>query len=256
MLSLEMELYSEVLHGDGEVRIYLPDRSEPPYDVLWLFHGAFGEGAESVLLSSVVRYAENRGMAVIAPTCYLGVYTDMVYGENGYSFVRDLTEKLPRLLSCLSTQREHNYLMGISMGGHGTFKLGLEFPDRFAGLCGFSSPVDMVYTMQLLESGNHPGGHELFDAFGSSEAYRYTSGDVLYQAQQLQHRGVSLPKMALCWGDDEFAGPECARHKKEFEKIGIRLFTLIGHGGHNFDTWDPMMERVLDYLREEESPCR
>ncbi|MBR5070326.1 MAG: hypothetical protein IKX27_00290 [Oscillospiraceae bacterium] len=243
---------SVTLGGEGEFGVFLPRNARTPYKTLWLLHGAFGDFFESIQYSSVLMYAEQRGMAVVAPSSYMGVYTDMVYGEKGYSFVKEVLETAPKLFSCLSTKREDSYLMGISMGGHGTFKLAMEFPERFAGACGFSSPVDMVYTMGLLESGNHGGGHELFDAFGSSEMYRDTVGDVIGNLRKNLKAGRKLPRMALCWGDTDHARFEDERVKGIFDELGVKLYSRVGPGGHNFDTWDPMMEEVLDYLMEGE----
>jgi len=248
----EIQFESEVLGGSGEFAVYLPDRGEKPYKVLWLLHGAFGQYSESVENSSVIRYAHHRGMAVVAPSSYMGVYTDMVYGENGYSFVKEVWEKAPKLFTCLSQKREDNFLMGISMGGHGSFKLAMEHPESFAGACGFSSPVDMVFTMGLLENGKHGGGHELYDAFGSSKAYEGTVGDVIGMAKRNLAEGKVLPRMALCWGDSEHAGAEDSRIEKIFRELGIPLFTKIGRGGHSFDTWDPLLPEVLDYMTEVE----
>ena len=198
MAFFKVQFSSEVLGGEGEFAVFLPRNAEPPYRVLWLLHGAFGDFFESIEYSSVLMYAEQRGLAVVAPSSYMGVYTDMVYGEKGYSFVKEVLEKAPKLFRCLSEERDDSYLMGISMGGHGTFKLAAEMPERFRGACGFSSPVDMVYTMSLLESGNHGGGHELYDAFGSSDAYRNTVGDVITNLRNDLEAGKKLPRLALC----------------------------------------------------------
>ncbi len=245
-----VQFRSEVLNGDGEFAVFLPRNSRPPYKVLWLLHGAFAEFSESFQYTSICMYAEKRGMAIVAPSSYMGVYTDMVYGEHGYSFVEEVMEKAPKLFRCLSTERSDNFLMGISMGGHGAFKAAMNHPDRFYGAAGFSSPVDMVFTMTLLEQGKHGGGHELYDAFGSSEMYRGSVGDVVSLAKKHLADGTQLPRFSLCWGDNEHAGSEDSRIKKIFDELGIEMFTKVGHGGHNFDTWDPMMEECLDYIME------
>jgi len=237
MSFLNVRFYSNILEGDGEFAVFLPRNTAPPYH-------------ESFQYTSICMYAEKRGMAIVAPSSYMGVYTDMVYGEKGYSFVEEVLDKAPKLFTSLSTERKDNYIMGISMGGHGSFKLAMNHPEKFYGACGFSSPVDMVYTMSLLESGQHGGGHELFDAFGSSEAYRDSVGDVVSLAKENLNKGITLPRLSLCWGDDEHAGPECSRLKQIFDELGIEMYSRIGHGGHNFDTWDPMMEEVLDYITE------
>ena len=250
MQFFHVQFQSEALKGDGEFGVFLPNQATAPYKVLWLLHGAFSEYGESIINSSIARYAESRGMAVVCPSSYLGVYTDMIYGENGYSFVKEVVEKAPKLFKKLSTRREDNFLMGISMGGHGSFKLAMEFPERFYGAAAFSSPIDMVYTMTLLENGQHGGGHELFDAFGSSEQYSGTVGDVLFMAEQNIAMGKPLPRLSLCWGDNEMAGHEDSRIEQIFRERGIPLFTKIAPGGHNFDTWDPLVPEVLDYISE------
>ncbi len=251
----EMQYYhiqfeSEVLKSDAEFGVFLPDRAQAQYKVLWLLHGAFSEYGDSVIQSSITRYAEARGMAVVAPSSYLGVYTDMAYGEAGYSYVKEVVEKAPKLFTKLSARREDNYLMGISMGGHGSFKLAMELPERFYGAAAFSSPIDMVYTMTLLENGQHGGGHELFDAFESSEACRGTVRDVVFLAEKNLAEGKALPRLSLCWGDDEMAGHEDSRIERIFREKGIPLFTKIAPGGHNFFTWDPLVPEVLSYLME------
>ena len=248
MALFRVQFESEVLGGEGEFGVFLPRGAKPPYKVLWLLHGAFAEYVESMEYSSVCMYAEQRGLAIVAPSSYMGVYTDMVYGEKGYSYVKEVLEKAPKLFRCLSTERDDSYLMGISMGGHGTFKLAMEFPERFHGACGFSSPIDMVYTMSILEKGEHFGGHELFDAFGSSARYRDTVGDVVAMARKNLEEGIELPRLSLCWGDADHAAPEDVRLTEIFDGMGIEMYSRVGPGGHNFDTWDPMMEEVLDYI--------
>lgn len=243
-----VQFESETLGGEGEFAVYLPAAQADSYPVLWVLHGAFAQYSESFENSSLCRYAENRGMAIVAPSSYLGVYQDMVYGENGYSFVREVFEKAPKLFTKLSLKPEENFLMGISMGGYGSFKLAMEFPERFLGAAGFSSPVDMVFTMGLLEGGKHGGGHELYDAFGSSEGLRGTVSDVIGMAEKNLAEGRKLPRLALCWGDSEMAGMEDSRASGIFRELGIRIYTRIGHGGHSFDTWDAQIPKVLDYL--------
>jgi S-formylglutathione hydrolase FrmB len=252
MSFFKVQFRSDILSGEGEFGVFLPRNAQPPYKVLWLLHGAFGDFTESIQYTSVLMYAERRGLAVVAPSSYMGVYTDMVYGEKGYSFVKEVLEKAPKLFRCLSEKREDSYLMGISMGGHGTFKLAAEMPERFRGACGFSSPVDMVYTMSILEKGEHFGGHELFDAFGSSAAYSGTVGDVISNLKRDLQEGRQLPRLALCWGDSDHAAPEDERVKEILDQLGVKLYYRVGPGGHEFDTWDPMMQEVLDYLMKEE----
>ena len=53
-------------------------------------------------------------------------------------------------------------------------------------------------------------------------------------------------------GDADHAAFEDERVMKIFDELGVKVYSRVGPGGHNFDTWDPMMEEVLDYLMEGE----
>lgn len=248
MAIFHIQYPSKVLGGEGEFLVILPERAPRPYKVLWLLHGAFGEAYGSIWDSSIIRYALNRGLAIVAPSSYMGVYTDMIYGEAGYSLVKEVLEIAPKLCPCLSVKPEDSFLMGISMGGHGSFKLALEFPERFAATSAFSSPIDMVGVMTALAEGRHGGGHELVDAFGSADAYRGTIGDILHRAKSLKDAGSPMPRMFLAWGDNEHASGECNVVAKCFAEWGIPLESRVGVGGHSFDTWDPMLPKVLDWM--------
>ena len=54
------------------------------------------------------------------------------------------------------------------------------------------------------------------------------------------------------WGDSDHAAPEDERVKEILDQLGVKLYSRVGPGGHEFDTWDPMMQEVLDYLMKEE----
>ncbi len=247
---------SPVLGGEGEYGVFIPDRpcGEDGYPVLWLLHGAFGDYAQSLLYSPVIGFCNERNIAVVAPTSYLGVYTDMVYGEKGYSFVEEVFDHAPELFKKLSAKKEDNAVMGISMGGHGAYKLTLARPDRICGCIGFSSPLDMVYTMTLLETGRHGGGHELYDAFGSSAAYAGSKGDVLSILRRKKEAGEEIPRLFLGWGSEDHARFEDMRFVDELNASGIPVRTKVMPGGHEFTTWNPMMEEAIDYVFGKEEP--
>ena len=243
---------SEALGGEGEFGVFLPEkwRDAEELKVLYLLHGAFSEYQSSLLFSSVARYCDARNMAIVAPSSHLGVYCDMAHGEKGYSMVKEVIRLSGSMFPVLPQDPGKSFLLGISMGGHGAFKLAMEFPDRFSAAAACSSPVDIVATMELLESGMHFGGAELFHTFGSAEACRGTERDVIHMAAQHAARGTHLPRLFLCWGDADHAKAEDLVTVQKFRGMGIPLTTREGRGGHSFDTWDPMLEGILDWMLE------
>ena len=252
MTLYHIQYRSEALGGEGELGVFLPEkwRNTESLKVLFLLHGAFSEYKSSLLFSSVARYCDTRNMAVVAPSSHLGVYCDMEYGEKSYSMVREAVSLSGRLFPVLPQDREKRFLLGISMGGHGAFKLAMEYPDRFSAAAACSSPIDIVATMELLESGKHFGGAELFHTFGSADACRGSNRDVIHMAAQHAARGTRLPRLFLCWGDEDHAKAEDLMTAEKFREMGIPLTTRVGRGGHNFDMWDPLLEGILDWMLE------
>jgi len=251
MTLFNVQYLSAALGGEGEFGVFLPQawRDQATLKVLFLLHGAFSEYKSTLLYSSIARYCDARNMAIVAPSSHLGVYTDMVHGERGYSLLKEVVDLCARMFPVLPTESKRRFLLGISMGGHGAFKLAMERPDQFSAAAACSSPIDVVRTMELLETGRHfGGGAELFHAFQSSQAYRGTQGDVIEMARQHQLRGQKLPRLFLCWGDADHARPEDLATVEKFKGLGIPLTTKEGKGGHNFDLWDPLLEGILDWM--------
>lgn len=248
---INVQYLSTALGGEGEFGVYLPEkwRDAKTLKVLFLLHGAFSEYKSSFLYSSLARYCETRNMAIVAPSSHLGVYTDMIHGENGYSMLKEVVALSGKMFPALPSEPEKRFILGISMGGHGAFKLTMEQPDQFSAVAACSSPIDVVRTMELLESGEHfGGGAELFHAFQSANTYRGTQGDVIEMARKLKQEGRHIPRLFLCWGDEDHAKPEDLVTVEKFKELGIPLTTREGIGGHNFDMWDPLLEGILDWM--------
>ena len=252
MTLYHVQYLSDALGGEGEFGVFLPEkwRSGGDLKVLYLLHGAFSEYKGSLLYSALARWCDHRNMAIVAPSSHLGVYCDMAHGERGYSMVKEVLSLSAGMFPVLPQDPDRSFLLGISMGGHGTFKLAMEFPDRFRAAAACSSPIDIVATMELLESGRHFGGGELFHTFESADACRGTHRDVLWMAEQHVLHGDHLPRLLLCWGDQDHAQPEDLVTVEKFRKLGIPLTTMIGRGGHNFDMWDSLLENILDWMLE------
>ena len=85
-------------------------------------HGAGVEG-----IGQAEAYAGKPGLHIVAPT------NRRPYGFDWEDWGRlDALEVLERAQEDLQTDPRRTYLTGHSMGGHGTWHLGVTFPDRFA----------------------------------------------------------------------------------------------------------------------------
>jgi len=113
-----------------EITVFVPGHYEPqtPAPLLLALHGAGGDGRHEY--RRWVETAEALGMIVVAPSD--------AKEEAGYAFTpRERALNLAvvrwaRRRFRIDENRVH--VTGISAGGHGTWDLGLRYPDRFASL--------------------------------------------------------------------------------------------------------------------------
>lgn len=251
-----VQIHSEVLQAEQECIVTLPDTAisqrQTPIPTLWVLHGAFGDGMSSHNLVSLEREAGARGLATVHPSVYHGFYMDMAYGERWYTFLsQELRPRVQGLFPRLSHER--NALLGLSLGGYGAFKWALNEPERFEAAGAFSSPLDMRLVMNRLEHGLHPGGHDLFDAFGSEARVAGSRDDVLDLLHGLLANGGHVPRLFQLCGTEDFAWEENVLARDQMRAMGATLTFRSGTGGHTNAFWDAHLTEFLDWLGKEEA---
>ena len=107
--------------------------SKKPGLVLTL-HGAAVEA-----IGQAEAYAPKPGLHIVAPT------NRRPYGFDWEDWGRlDALEVLDLAQRTLQTDPRRTYLTGHSMGGHGTWHLGVTFPDRFAAIAPSAGWISMM----------------------------------------------------------------------------------------------------------------
>lgn len=118
-----------VSHIDGSVQYYGLNPASPTNDVrqpalVLSLHGASVEG-----IGQASAYAPHPGVHIVSPT------NRRPYGFDWEEWGRmDALEVLNLAQADLHTDPRRTYLTGHSMGGHGTWIVGVTFPDRFAAI--------------------------------------------------------------------------------------------------------------------------
>ena len=96
---LQMNFYSKELGKAAGVNVIIPDKrynSEKPYKTLWLLHGLTDDHTAWMRFSSIERYANEWGIAVVMPGVDRSWYTNTAYGVNYFNFV---AKELPEVLA-------------------------------------------------------------------------------------------------------------------------------------------------------------
>jgi poly(3-hydroxybutyrate) depolymerase len=139
---------------DGSVQYYslvpaLPAENKP--GLVLTLHGAGVEAS-----GQAACYGRKQGLHVVAPT------NRRPYGFDWEDWGRlDALEVLTRAAKELDTDPRRTYLTGHSMGGHGTWHLGVTFPGRFAAIAPSAGWVSFASYGAERKEANPPAELEL-----------------------------------------------------------------------------------------------
>ncbi len=135
-----VRLESRVLSMPTDITVLLPEAEnarQEKYKVIWLLHGA-GQDQRSLLYRiDFEKLLREHPAVLVIPSALNSDFGNYEQFGTGYNFPAYFFDELmPFVYSTFfaSPLPEHNFLAGISMGGFGTFSLGLQRPELFAAL--------------------------------------------------------------------------------------------------------------------------
>lgn len=210
------------------------------FPVLYLLHGGTDDYSSWLRLSSIERYAEEKGIAVVMPNADMSAYTDMVHGQKYWTYI---SEELPQFLKAtfpISDKREETFVAGLSLGGYGAFKLALSKPENFAAAASLSGALDMfalVSKMKAFET-----------VFGDVSNIPNSNNDLFYLLKQVKNSEVSQPKLFQACGTEDFLYEDNVKFRDYAVGIDKTYTFEEGPGGHEWEYWDTNIKRVLDWL--------
>ena len=147
MATLQMNILSMKLGMQSNFTVILPsfrpgvdagkELSELyPRDVrfrtLWLLPSEYGDDIEELHYTSIQRYADETGIAVVMPAPLNRMYSN---DPTNQKFIDYITEELWSLghgTFALSYKKEDNYIGGFSLGAYGALKAALRNTDKYS----------------------------------------------------------------------------------------------------------------------------
>lgn len=219
-----------------------------PFKTLYLFHGLSDNHSNWLRYTSVERYAEEKGIAVVMPAVDTSFYSNQVHGHRYFTYI---SEELPAFVQSilpLSAKREDNFVAGLSMGGYGAFKLALSKPEQYAAAASFSGAVDIVAI-----GNKEDAGHDamLIQNFADPKKLKNTHDDLFFLIENLKTRKRIIPKLFQACGTEDFLYDMNVLFKQFAKAKGVDLTYEEGPGGHTWDYWDVYIHRYMDWLEAE-----
>lgn len=255
-------IYSKALQMDTRLAVILPhDSREARVDApaqktgvasqrtLILLHGLTDNAAAWWMRTSIIRYAEAHGIAVLMPQGEKSFYHDMVYGDRYFTY---LTEELPNLAAQmfgLSVLPKDLMIAGLSMGGYGALKCALTYPERYCGCAAFSSACDLREIAANAEVMEHTKGiSHTFEAIFGSPIAMPAESDLFFLANQNAARLKGLQLYMAC-GRQDFLYESNVRFSNLIRTKPLKRFLYEEWDGvHEWGFWDEAIRRTLDWM--------
>ena len=279
MALLHVNFYSQLLRMASSMDVILPETHQgigvdgtPAWDgesllpVLYLLHGTTDDHTIWQRRTSIERYCAGRKLAVVMPNGHLSAYCNQKYGHRYLDFI---TEELPDIcckMFRISRRREDNFIAGLSMGGYGALKAGLNRPEQYAMIAGLSAGTDRL--SHLPEAWRHFTSFESFEYLRTEDyplwdrlmqfAVNYGTPDEYLQSEEnnlflLVRRQVErkkeLPKIYLsCGTEDALAWEPNQRFRALLDTLQVPYIWEEMQGVHEWRLWDIFIQSVLDQL--------
>lgn len=246
MAYLNCKYDSAILGKETEVNIFLPDKLGADMPVVWLLHGMNGSQESWRHRAETAKLLNELNMIGIMPYAANSFYCNMKTTGERYEDV--ITQELPEYLSKflpISRKREKNYIMGLSMGGYGAFKLALNHPELYTAAVSLSGCIDIILDFEDPEWELGYGKDIWGDDYKT--AAKNTGDDLLYLLENYP-ADAPRPKLYFCCGTEDFLYPqnmtflECIKNKDfdwHYEK---------GTGVHDWNFFEPWSVKGLSFV--------
>jgi putative tributyrin esterase len=246
MAFIQCDFWSNVLQLSVSMNVILPQPIRPSYPVLYLLHGLSDDHTIWMRRTSIERYADQYGLAVVMPAVGRSFYSNMAIGYRYGDFIEEEVPQVAEGFFPLSTKREGRFVAGLSMGGFGAFKLALKRPDRFAAAASLSGALDLAY--ESYDQSPAAWLAERNNIFGDITAIAGGPHDLRYLAEQMVASGARQPRLYQCCGTEDHLYQQNQRFLAFARGLGLDLSYEEGPGQHEWGYWDRMIERVLAWL--------
>ena len=258
-MSFHLIHFTKNLNGYVDVNLYLPvgteyeDMVQPgeKFQTLWILHGGKGNFMEWPQYSAIEKLAMLNKFAVVSVDGDNSMYNDMPNGDNYYTYI---TQELPAFLRKhfpLSDKREDNFICGLSMGGHGSAKIGFANPDKYSAIGVFSGgPADPVASFEAATPEEKE--RQLTYIVKAESMLPGGPNDIWGNFLRLGENGVPKPLIYVACGTKDM--PFVYGGMKDFEKFvkdNGREDDVIfeeWEGVHCWDFWDVAVHKFVDLL--------
>ena len=246
MALMHIDFFAHTLGMCMQMEAVIPQQSDrsKPWRTLYLLHGMSDDETMWQRRTSVERYAEDAGIAVIMPTTHLAWYTDMHHGLKYFTYISEELVRICRgFFPQMSDKPEDTFVAGLSMGGYGAVKCALLRPETFGAAATFSGALDIA---REIDRGH--GSSYFTDIFGEPGTITGGENDLYAAAERLRQSGRKLPPIYQWCGTEDGLLEENRAYYRHLTGLGYQVSYHESAGGHEWHSWDLQVEQAIRWF--------
>ena len=187
---------------------YQPQDAQKLYPAIYLLHGLGGRFDNWTDKSQITRLAEQYKVIIVTPEGNNGWYSDSATVPNDKYESYIVQELIPEVETKfrVSPKREQRIIAGLSMGGYGSLKFGLKYPEKFVLVGSFSGALGAAsWTDKTLGSGWKALTDSIMSVYGAENSPTRQSNDIYRILREITpEKAKNLPFIYLDCGTEDF----------------------------------------------------
>lgn len=244
MSLLQVRYRSEALVKACSMHIILPDKGEGPFPVYYLLHGLSDDDSIWERRTRIEWYVRDLPLIVVMPDGGRGFYTDAAdgLGQHESHLIKDVIGWVERFLPARK-DRQGRVIGGLSMGGYGSLKLALKYPQLFGAVAAHSSAI---FPPNRPAPSNAPEERRRLFATIFGSAFAGSENDLFALSQRLDHK--LLPAIRFDCGLQDGLLDGNREFHTHLERLGIPHEYAEYPGIHDWDYWNEHVQESIAFL--------
>lgn len=240
--SISVILPSDNLHFLQDTEEIVPQ----PYKTLYLLHGLYGSDDIFLANTSIQKFAEDHGIAIVIPCGENSFYVDnekahAYYGEYVGQELLDIT----RNIFPLSDKREDTFIAGFSMGGYGAIRNGLKYFQNFSKIGMISAALITDEIVDYSDSSNVLRSKDFYESvFGNLSDVKNSDKDPKYLIENCP----DVPDIYMACGVDDFLFEKNADFYDFLKSKSIDATFVEAPGEHTWEFCDKYIKEFIETL--------
>ncbi len=208
----DYKLNSKLMSREMPYRVILPSNYNPKdqkttYPVLYLLHGLTGHFDNWQSKTKINDFSRNYNFIIVMPEGNDGWYSDSISNPNDKYESYIMQELIPEIEKKFhaKSNREGRVIAGLSMGGYGSIKFGLKYPDKFVLVGSFSGALLAAsWSAKTLGNGWKALTDSIMSVYGADDSQTRKDNDIYKIAREVSPEKIkNLPFIYLDCGTED-----------------------------------------------------